>query len=135
MRRHKANKASFSSTKEVAIEVSAMSEKVVVSYDEFSRMDLRIGKIVKAEPVPQSRNLIKLSIDVGKGEIRQGVAGIANLYSSNELEGKLVAVITNLQPKRIFGVQSNVMILAAEDEATISLLVPERPVKTGSQIK
>lgn len=112
-----------------------MSEKVVVSYEEFSKMDLRIGKIVKAEPVPHSRNLIKLSIDVGKGEIKQGVAGIAHIYSSNELEGKQVAVINNLQPKRVFGVQSDVMILAAEDEATISLLVPERPVKIGSQIK
>ena len=112
-----------------------MSEKTIVSYEEFSKMDLRIGKIVKAEPVPQSRNLIKLSIDVGKGEIRQGVAGIARIYSSNELEGKQVAVINNLQPKRVFGVESNVMILAAEDEATISLLVPERPVKIGSQIK
>lgn len=112
-----------------------MSEKTIVSYEEFSKLDLRIGKIVKAEPVPQSRNLIKLSIDVGKGEIRQGVAGIARIYSSNELEGKQVAVINNLQPKRVFGVESNVMILAAEDEATISLLVPERPVKIGSQIK
>jgi methionyl-tRNA synthetase len=112
-----------------------MPEKVIVSYEEFSKMDLRIGKIVKAEPVPQSRNLIKLSIDVGKGEIKQGVAGIAQLYSLDELEGKQVAVINNLQPKRIFGVQSNVMILAAEDEATISLLVPECPVKVGSRIK
>lgn len=112
-----------------------MTEKMIVSYAEFSKMDLRIGKIVKAEPVPQSRNLIKLFIDVGKGEIKQGVAGIAHTYSSEELEGKHVAVINNLQPKRIFGIESNVMILAAEDEATISLLVPERPVKTGSQIK
>lgn len=112
-----------------------MPEKVVVSYEEFSKMDLRIGKIVKAEPVPQSRTLIKLSIDVGEGEIKQGVAGMAHIYSSNELEGKHVAVINNLQSKRIFGVESNVMILAAEDEATISLLVPERPVKIGSKVK
>ncbi len=112
-----------------------MSEKTVISYEEFSKMDLRIGKIVKVEPVPQSRNLIKLLIDVGKGEIKQGVAGIAQVYSSSELEGKQVAVIDNLQPRRIFGVQSTVMILAAEDEATISLLIPERPVKIGSQIK
>ncbi|MGD8505783.1 MAG: hypothetical protein PVF15_03870 [Candidatus Bathyarchaeota archaeon] len=112
-----------------------MPEKTIISYEEFSKMDLRIGRIVKVEPVPQSRNLIKLSIDVGKGEIKQGVAGLANVYSSSELEGKQIAVINNLQPRRIFGVQSNVMILAAEDEATISLLVPERPVEVGSQIK
>lgn len=112
-----------------------MSEKAIVSYEEFSRMDLRIGKIAKAERVPGSRNLVKLSIEVGKGQIKQGVAGIAHIYSSSELEGKQVVVINNLQPRRVFGVQSNVMILAAEDEATISLLVPERSVKIGSQIK
>jgi methionine--tRNA ligase beta chain len=112
-----------------------MSEKVLVSYEEFSKMDLRIGKIVKAELVPGSRNLIKLSIDVGRGEIKQGVAGIAHIYSPDELQGKQVAVINNLQPKRIFGVESNVMILAAEDETTISLLIPERPVEIGSRIK
>lgn len=112
-----------------------MSEKAMITFEEFSRMDLRVGKIVKAEPIPQSRKLIKLSIDVGDGETKQAVAGIAHLYSPEDLEGKHVAVINNLQPKRIFGVESNVMILAAEDEATISLLIPERPVKTGSPIK
>jgi methionine--tRNA ligase beta chain len=112
-----------------------MPEKALVSFEEFSKMDLRVGKIVKAEPVQGSRRLVKLSIDVGGGGVRQAVAGIAHIYSPEELEGKQVAVINNLQPKRIFGVESNVMILAAEDEATISLLIPERPVKTGSQIK
>jgi len=112
-----------------------MPEKTLVSYEEFSKMDLRVGKIIEAEPVPQSRKLVKLSIDVGGGEIRQAVAGIAHLYSPNDLEGKQVAVINNLQPKRIFGIESNVMILAAEDEESISLIVPERPVKPGSQIK
>jgi len=112
-----------------------MPEEALVSFKEFSKMDLRIGKIVKADSVLQSRNLIKFSIDVGGGQIKHGVAGIANIYSSTELEGKQVAVINNLQPKRIFGVESNVMILAAEDESTISLLVPERPVKVGSPIK
>ena len=97
-------------------------------------MDLRVGKITKAEPVPQSRNLIKLIIDVG-GESRQAVAGIAQSYYPKELEGKQIAVIANLQPKRIFGVESNVMILAAEDEKAVSVLLPDRPVKIGSKIR
>jgi len=116
-----------------------MSEKAkfnpqTISYEEFSKMDLRIGKITKAERVPGSKNLVKLLIDVG-GETRQGLAGIAQIYSPESLEGKNVAVIANLQPRRMFGLDSNVMILAAEDEATISLLQPDKPVKVGSKIK
>jgi len=107
----------------------------IISFEEFSKMDLRIGKITKAEAVPQSRNLIKLIIDIDGGELRQAVAGIAQYYSPKELEGKQVAVIANLQPKRMFGIESNVMILAAEDEKTVSILLPDRPVKVGSKIR
>jgi len=107
----------------------------IVSFEEFSKMDLRVGKITKAEAVPQSRNLIKMLIDIGGGELRQAVAGIAQYYSPKELEGKQVAVIVNLQPKRMFGIESNVMILAAEDEKTVSILLPDRPVKVGSKVR
>ena len=111
-----------------------MAEKTV-SYEEFSKMDLRIGKISKAEPVPGSRNLVKMLIDIGGGESRQAVAGIAQYYNPKDLEGKSVAVIANLQPRKMFGVESNVMILAAEDDKTVSILLPDQPVKTGSKIK
>lgn len=111
-----------------------MPEKIV-SFEEFTKMDLRIGKITKAEPVTGSRNLIKMLVDVGEGETRQAVAGIAQFYNAKELEGRHVAVIVNLQPKKMFGLESNVMILAAEDEKTVSILLPDRPVKTGSKIK
>jgi len=107
----------------------------IVSFEDFSKMDLRVGKITRAEAVPQSRNLVKLLIDVGGGELRQAVAGIAQYYSPKELEGKQVAVIANLQPKRMFGIDSNVMILAAEDEKTVSILLPDRPVKVGSKVR
>lgn len=110
-----------------------MSEGII-SFDEFSKMDLRIGKIAKAEAVAGSKNLIKLLIDVG-GETRQAVAGIAQYYSPKDLEGKYVAVIVNLQPKRMFGLESNVMMLAAEDEKTVSVLQPDQPVKAGSRIR
>jgi methionyl-tRNA synthetase len=74
-------------------------------------------------------------VDIGEGETRQAVAGIAQFYNAKELEGRHVAVIVNLQPKKMFGLESNVMILAAEDEKTVSILLPDRPVKTGSKIK
>jgi methionine--tRNA ligase beta chain len=110
-----------------------MADKIV-SYEEFSKMDLRIGKITKADPVQGSRNLVKMLIDIGS-ENRQAVAGIAQYYNPKDLEGKSVAVIANLQPRKMFGLESNVMILAAEDDKTVSILLPDRPVKTGSKIK
>lgn len=106
-----------------------------VSFEEFSKMDLRVGKIIKAERVAGSKNLIRMFIDIGEGENRQAVAGIAQHYSPQEIEGKQVAVIANLKPKRIFGMESNVMILAAEDENTVSILLSDRPVNVGSKIR
>lgn len=106
-----------------------------LTFEEFSKLDLRVGKIVKAESVPQSKNLLKLRIDVGGGETRQAVAGIALQYKPEQLEGKNIAVLANLQPKRIFGLDSEVMILAAEDDKGISIIQPERGVKAGSKIK
>ena len=106
----------------------------IVSFEEFCKMDLRIGKITEAEPVPKSRNLVKMIIDIG-GESRQAVAGIAQHYSPKDLEDKHVAVIANLQPKKMFGIESNVMILAAEENGTVSILMPDRPVKAGSKIR
>jgi len=139
---HKINKAKpiFHKIEASEEELQAMLEKArsnpqTVSFQEFSKLDLRIGKIVRAEPIPQSKNLIKLTIDIEGGQLKQAVAGIAQYYAPEQLEGKQVAVVTNLQPRRIFGVDSEVMILAAQDEKTVSLLQPERPVKTGSKIK
>ncbi len=111
----------------------SVSEKV--SFQEFSKLDLRIGKIVKAERVPKAEKLLKLTIDIGGGETKQAVAGIAQFYKPEQLEGKQIAVITNLEPRRIFGIESEVMILAAEDEKTVSFLEPERPVKVGSKVR
>lgn len=106
-----------------------------IAFEEFSRLDLRVGKIVKAEKVPKSKSLVKLKIDIGGGEHRQAVAGIAQHYEPEQLEGKSIAVLANLQPKRIFGLDSEVMILAAEDDENISILIPHKPVNAGSKIK
>ena len=111
-----------------------MQEKII-PFEDFQKMDLRIGKITKVELVPGSRNLIRILIEIGNNETRQAVAGLAQYYKPEELDGKKVAVIANLQPKKMFGIESNVMILAAEDEKTVSMLIPDRTVKTGSKIK
>jgi methionyl-tRNA synthetase len=113
-------------------EKAAQKEESTVSIEEFARLDIRIARVVSAEPIKGSEKLYKLIVDLG-GEKRQVVTGIAEFYAPNELVGKDVALVANLAPARIFGVESDGMILAAGDEA--SLLVPLRPVGPGTRIR
>ncbi len=103
-----------------------------VSIEEFGRLDIRIGKILSAEKVKGSKKLLILKIDIG-GEIRQVVGGIAEFYTVEDLVGKEVAVVVNLAPAKIFGIESRGMILAAGDRA--SLLVPLHTVDPGTRVR
>ena len=105
---------------------------VPVAYEDFCRLDIRIGRVLAAEQVPRSNKLLKLKVDIGD-ETRQIVAGMAQFTSPQEITGKLVVVVVNLQPAKIFGIESNGMILAAGDEA--SLLIPEKGVTPGTKIR
>jgi methionyl-tRNA synthetase len=109
---------------------SKMTE--TISFEDFCRMDIRIGRIISTEPVPKSSKLLKIVVDIG-AERRQIVAGIAPFYKPEDLIGKEVTVLVNLAPATILGVQSNGMILAAGD--TASLLVPLRDVEPGAKIR
>ena len=104
----------------------------LVAFEEFQKLDIRTGKVLSAEPVPKSNKLLKLQVDIG-GETRQIVAGMQQFYKPEELVGRDVVVVTNLAPAKIFGVESNGMILAAGDSA--SLLTPLKPVEPGSKIR
>ena len=118
--------------KRVAEANKKMEKTTMISIDEFSRIEIKTGKVLAAEPVPKSNKLLKLQVDIG-GETRQIVSGIAPFYRADEMVGKEVVVLTNLAPAKIFGVESNGMILAAGD--TASLLVPEKPVAPGTNIR
>ncbi|MDI9634083.1 MAG: methionine--tRNA ligase [Methanolinea sp.] len=107
-------------------------EAARVPIEEFQRLDIRTGRIIAAEPVPKSKKLLKLTVDLGEGT-RQVVAGIAQFYRPEELVGLNVVVVANLEPARIFGIESQGMVLAAGDEA--SLLVPLRDVPPGTKIR
>jgi methionyl-tRNA synthetase len=114
-------------------EANKKTEKIpVVTFEEFQKLDIRTGKVLSAEPVPKSNKLLKLMVDIGS-ETRQIVAGMQQFYGPEELVGKDVVVVANLAPVKIFGVESNGMILAAGD--TASLLVPLKPVEPGSKIR
>jgi len=107
-------------------------KKTMVSMDEFAKMDLRIGKVLSAEPIKGSKKLLKIQVDIGS-EIRQVVSGIAPFYAPEALTGSLVVMIANLEPATIFGVESRGMILAAGDDA--ALLMPNREIEPGTQIR
>ena len=84
----------------------------LVSIDDFAKLDLRVGRVIAAEPVPTSRKLLKVQLDTGTEE-RQVVAGFAGVYEPEALVGRTIVFIANLQPAKLVGVESNGMILAA----------------------
>jgi len=103
-----------------------------ISIEDFAKVELKTGRVLSAESVPKSSKLLKLQVGFGS-ETRQIVSGIAQFYKPDEIIGKDVIVVMNLKPAKIFGIESNGMILAAGDEA--SLLVPLKPVEPGTKIR
>jgi methionyl-tRNA synthetase len=105
-----------------------------MSIEEFAEIELKIGKVISAERIEKSNKLIRLEVDTG--EIRQIVAGIGRAYSPEDLIGKKLAVVTNLKPVKIMGVESLGMLLAASDSNGImSILIPDKDIKEGAVIK
>jgi methionyl-tRNA synthetase len=105
----------------------------VITIDDFARVELVTGKIVEAEAVPKSKKLIRMIVDTG--EKRQIVAGIAEYYEAEDLVGRTIAVVGNLAPVKLMGVESNGMLLAAHDEDGLALVTFDKEVKTGVRIK
>jgi methionine--tRNA ligase beta chain len=105
-----------------------------ISFEEFQKLDMRIGKIVEANQIPGSRNLIRMIVDFGT-EKRQAVAGLLQWYKPEQLVGKKCAFILNLQRRRFMGVESQCMILAAEDDkGNVVVLQPEKDIEIGSKV-
>lgn len=109
-------------------------EKPEITFDEFQKLDLRVGKIIEANQIPNSKKLIRLLVDFG-AEKRQAVAGLLQYYKPEELVGKKCVFILNLQKRMLAGVESQCMILAAEDSSgQVVVLQPERDIAEGSSI-
>lgn len=106
-----------------------------ISFKEFLKLDMRVGKVIEAEHLAGSRNLIKMIVDFGS-EKRQSVAGLLQYYKPAELVGKKYAFVLNLERKNFMGVESQCMVLAAEDDkGNVILITPERDVDVGSRIR
>lgn len=106
----------------------------MINIDDFMKIELKIGKVLEAEKIKGSNKLIVMKVDTE--EIRQIVAGIGRSYSPEELIDKYIVVMTNLEPAKLMGVESQGMLLAASDnEGNLSIIVPERPVNKGAVVK
>ena len=105
-----------------------------IPFDEVLKLDMRIGKIVEAIQIAGSRNLMKMLVDFGE-EKRQAVAGLLQWYKPEDLVGKKCAFILNLQKRKMMGVESQCMILAADDgKGSVVVLQAERDISEGSKI-
>jgi export-related chaperone CsaA len=108
---------------------------VSVSFDEFSKLQIIVGKIVSVEDIPQARKpMYKIQIDFGPSGAKQCVGGIKEFYRKEELIGRQVVAVINLQPKSIAGVTSECMMLAAFDDKEVSLLRPDKEVPVGMKV-
>jgi methionine--tRNA ligase beta chain len=105
----------------------------MISIDAFRQIELKVATVKSAEPHPNADKLIVLQVDLGT-EQRQICAGIRNHYTPEELVGRQVVVVANLETAKLRGLESQGMLLAASDEGRVILLTPEKPVQPGSQV-
>jgi len=111
-----------------------VEEKPIVTYDDFDKLQFRIGKVLTCEEVPKSKKLLLFKVQIGN-ETRQILSGIKKYYKPEEMVGKNVMVLTNLAPRMIAGMESQGMILSAEDdEDHVFVMTPDKDIKPGSEV-
>jgi len=108
--------------------------KELITIDDFSKIDLRVAKVLDAEKVEGADKLLKLKVEMGD-EIRQVVSGIAKYYKPEDLIGKNVILVANLKPVKLRGIESQGMILAASDDKDLVLATVERDIKSGTDVR
>ena len=105
-----------------------------LSYKDFKKLDIKIGTVESCTKVEGSENLYKLMVDCGEDDLRQILSSLVNWYTADELVGKVIPVLVNLKPAKIFGQMSYGMLLAAEIGDECVLLTTDRPIKNGAKI-
>ncbi len=115
-------------------EKKSAGEKELISYDDFKKLDIRVALVENVEKVPKADKLYKLSIDLGT-EKRILVAGLAEHYKAENLKGKKIVVLTNLEPRNLRGILSQGMLLAAVEGENVSILIPDKDLPPGARIE
>jgi methionine--tRNA ligase beta chain len=106
----------------------------MINIDELKKVELKVSKVLSAERVEGSEKLLKLEVDLGS-EKRQIIAGIGKVYNPEDLIGKEVIIVANLEPRSLMGLESQGMVLAANGETGPVLLIPEKEVVPGTEIR
>jgi len=109
---------------------------MITTIEDFKKLEIKIGKVISAEKVPDTDKLVKFIFDVGEDENRQVIAGVAEFFEDlSELVGKEMPVLTNLEPRKLKGQESQGMILAVDVEGKPVLLHPQKEVPAGSIVR
>jgi len=106
----------------------------MIKYDDFAKIDFRVGKIVLVEDITGKDKIYKLEVDLGELGKKTLFAGLKLNYKKEELQGHYVIIINNLEPKRMGNLESQGMLLAAEGEGVVTVLVPDKDIKLGSKV-
>ncbi len=106
----------------------------MITFDDFSKLDLRVGKVLEVEPHPDAEKLYRLTVDIGQKTISL-VAGIKPFYPAEDLAGRYIVVLVNLEPKTIRGILSEGMLLAAQAKDDLSIIVCDKKIELGSKIR
>ncbi|MFH1801609.1 MAG: methionine--tRNA ligase subunit beta [archaeon] len=109
----------------------------IISFDDFQKLDLRVGEIIDVEEIEGADKLWKLKVDLGEEKKRTICAGIKEYYSADEIIGKKIIVVANLAPRKMRGTESQGMLLATvnEDESKVILISPEKDIEIGSKVR
>jgi methionyl-tRNA synthetase len=119
----------------VAPAPSADSAQALIGIEDFMKVDLRVGEVLAAEPVPNATKLLRLTVQLGEDDTRTILAGIAEYYQPDALIGRQVVVVANLLPRKMRGIESQGMLLAADVDGQAVLLLPDSPAPPGSRVR
>ncbi len=108
-----------------------------IDYKDFLKLDIRVGLVKSCEKIPKSNNLYKLMVDCGEKDLRQIITGIVHYYTPEELINEKIVVLTNLKPRKIMGIESQGMLLAADlnNEPFLLKIDEKKPIPPGAKIK
>lgn len=134
--RLKANAPMYKAKEEPKAPEAKPEAKPIIQFDDFAKLDLRVGTIKEAEKVPKADKLLKLSIDIGEAQPRTVLSGIAQHFAPEELPGQQVVLVANLAPRKMRGVESQGMVLMAEDaEGRLRFVRPTEAMPAGSEVR
>ena len=104
-----------------------------ISFDDFKKLDLRVGTITQVADHPNADKLYLITVSLGD-EVRTLVAGLKNYYTPDQLQGKQIVVVANLEPATVRGIKSDGMLLAAQSDGAVSIISPEKSIGNGAKI-